>query len=133
MHRNLLRQGFGVSGAAYDEPLIDSLIFPLREPSRAVLSMSLAAASSIVDPCHVGRRASNDPGEPNGSLVVRADVIPHLVMPVGPFVPALRAPVVQMMSNSTTGQHLRHSVSGPAVLPRTTAGRESDVATRVLV
>ena len=100
MHRKRLRQGFGVSGAAYDQPLIDSLIFPLRESSRASLSMSLAAASSIVVPSHVGRRASNDPGEPNGSLVVRADVFPHLVMPVGPFVPALRAPVVQMMSDA---------------------------------
>ena len=34
------------------------------------------------------------------SLVVRADVLPHLVMPVRPFVPALRAPVVEMMSNA---------------------------------
>ena len=42
----------------------------------------------------------NDPNEANGSLVVRADVFPHLVMPVGPFVTALRAPVVQMMSNA---------------------------------
>ena len=38
-------------------------------------------------------------GEAGGPLVVRADVLPHLVMPVGPFVPALRAPVVQMMRN----------------------------------
>ncbi len=30
---------------------------------------------------------------------VRAHVFPHLVMPVGPFVSALRAPVVQVMSN----------------------------------
>jgi hypothetical protein len=48
MHRNLLRQVFGVSGAAYDEPLIDSLIFPLREPSRGFLSMSLAAANPLL-------------------------------------------------------------------------------------
>ena len=41
----------------------------------------------------------NDPNEANGSLVVRADVFPHLVMPVGPFVAALWTPVVQMMSN----------------------------------
>src|SRR5437763_2214882 len=33
-------------------------------------------------------------------LEVRADVFPHLMMPVGPFVPALRAPVVQMMRNA---------------------------------
>ena len=39
-------------------------------------------------------------GEAGGPLVVRADVLPHLVMPVGPFVPALRAPVVQMMRNA---------------------------------
>ena len=43
-------------------------------------------------------------GEPNGFLVVRADVFPHLVMPVGPFVPALRAPVVQMMGNAAVRQ-----------------------------
>ena len=28
------------------------------------------------------------------SLEMRADVLPHLVMPVGPFVAAFRAPVV---------------------------------------
>jgi len=48
MHRNLLRQGFGVSGTAYDEPLIDSLIFPLREPSRAFLSMSLLPPAPLL-------------------------------------------------------------------------------------
>src|SRR5512132_602565 len=75
----------------------------------------------------------NDPDEANGSLVVRADVLPHLVMPVGPFVPALRAPVVQMMRNASILKDLGHSVGRPAVLPRTTAGHEPDVATRVLV
>src|SRR5207249_8907187 len=67
------------------------------------------------------------------SLVVRADVLPHLVMPVGPFVPALRAPVVQMMSDSAVPEDVSHSVGRPAVLPRTTAGHEPDVATRVLM
>src|SRR6266545_5199263 len=67
------------------------------------------------------------------SLVVRADVLPHLVMPVGPFVPALRAPVVEMMSNAAIPEDLRHSVGGPAVLPRTAAGHEPDVAARVLI
>src|SRR5215472_16759328 len=75
----------------------------------------------------------NDPNESNSSLIVRADVLPHLVMPVGPFVPALRAPVVQMMSNAAIPEDLGHSVGRPAVLPRTTAGYEVDVATRVLV
>src|SRR4030095_16387035 len=75
----------------------------------------------------------NNPSEANSSLVVRAYVLPHLVMPVGPFVPALRAPVVQMMSDAAIPESLRHSVGRPAVLPRTTAGHESDVATRVLV
>src|SRR5581483_8380656 len=54
-------------------------------------------------------------------------------MPVRPFVPAFRTPVVEMMSNAAIPEHFGHSVSGPAVLPRTTAGHEPDVATRVLV
>jgi len=64
---------------------------------------------------------------------VRADVFPHLVMPVGPFVPALRAPVVQMMRDAAISENFRHSVGRPAVLPRTTAGHESDVATGVMM
>src|ERR687887_324389 len=75
----------------------------------------------------------NAPSEADGSLVVRPDVFPHLVMPVGPFVPALRAPVVQMMSDAAIPEDLRHSVRRPAVFPRTAAGHESDVATRVLM
>src|SRR4029450_13565349 len=75
----------------------------------------------------------NNPSEANSSLVVRADVLPNLVMPVGPFVPTLRAPVVQMMSDAAIPEDLRHSVGRPAVLPRTTAGHEPDVATRVMV
>src|SRR6476620_7829320 len=75
----------------------------------------------------------NDPSGANGSLVVCADVFPHLVMPVGPFVTALRAPVVEMMGNAAIPENLRHSVGRPAVLPRTTAGYQSDVATRVLI
>src|SRR5213592_4179990 len=67
------------------------------------------------------------------SLVVRADVLPHLVMPVGPFVTALWAPVVQMMSNAAIPEDLGHSVGRPAVLPWTTAGHEPDIATRVLM
>ena len=69
----------------------------------------------------------------NASLIMRADVLPHLVMPVGPFVAALRAPVVQLMRNAAARQDLGHSVGRPAVLPRTTAGHEPDVATRVLM
>src|SRR4029450_10203010 len=75
----------------------------------------------------------NDPSEANSSLVVLPDVFPHLVMPVRPFVPALRPPVVQMMRNAAIPENLRHSVGGAAVLPRTTAGHEPDVATRVLM
>src|SRR4029077_17602818 len=62
-----------------------------------------------------------------------AHVFPHLVMPVGPFVPAFRAPVVQVMSNAAIPQYLRHSVGGAAILPRASAGDEPDVATRVLM
>jgi hypothetical protein len=54
-------------------------------------------------------------------------------MPIRPFVPALRAPVVQMMRNAAIPQDLGHSVGRPAVLPRATAGHEPDVATRVLM
>src|SRR3954471_5820274 len=75
----------------------------------------------------------NDANEANGSLEVCADVFPHLVMPVGPFVAALRAPVVQMMSNAAVPENLRHSVGRPAVLPWATASNEPNVATRVLM
>ena len=64
---------------------------------------------------------------------MRADVLPHLVMPVRPFVPAFRAPVVEMMRNAAIPEDLGHSIGRAAVLPRTAAGNESDVATRVLV
>src|SRR5213078_889138 len=66
-------------------------------------------------------------------LIMLVHILPHLMMPVGPFVPALRAPVVQMMSNAAIPEDLGHSVGRPAVLPRTTAGHEPDVATRVLM
>ena len=49
-----------------------------------------AAAGNFV--CHAER------GE--RFLIVCADVFPHLVMPIGPFVPALGTPVIQMMSNA---------------------------------
>src|SRR6266542_5429509 len=75
----------------------------------------------------------NDPSEANSSLVVRADVLPHLVMPIRPFVPALRAPVFQMMRNAAIPEYLRHSIGRAAVLPGATAGHEPDVATPVLV
>src|SRR5215469_17011434 len=55
------------------------------------------------------------------------------MMPVGPFVSAFRAPVVQMMRNAPIPEDFRHSVGWAAVLPRTTAGYEVDVATRVLM
>src|SRR4029450_151685 len=75
----------------------------------------------------------SDVTEANSSLIVLADVFPHLVMPVGPVVSPLRAPVVQMMSNAAIPENLGHSVGRPAVLPRTTAGHEPDIATPILV
>ena len=45
-----------------------------------------------------------------------------------PFVPAFRAPVVQMISDAAIPQYLRHSIGGPAVLPWTASGHEPDVA-----
>ena len=47
--------------------------------------------------------------------------------------PALRAPVVQMMRYSAALEHLRHSVGRAAVFPWAATGREVDVATPVLV
>lgn len=38
--------------------------------------------------------------EPEGFVEVRAHVVPHLMMPVRPFVSALRAAVVEMMSDA---------------------------------
>ena len=64
---------------------------------------------------------------------MRAHVLPHLVMPVRPFVPALRTPIIEMMSNAAIPQDLGQSVGRSAVLPRATAGHEPDVATPVLV
>ena len=54
-------------------------------------------------------------------------------MPVRPFVPAFRAPVVQMMSDAAIPENLGHSIGRAAVLPRTAAGHEVDVATRVMM
>src|ERR1043166_7777225 len=67
------------------------------------------------------------------ALVVRPDVFPHLVMPVGPFVADFRAPVVQMMRDAAVSENLGHSVGRPAVFPRTAAGHEPDIATCVMM
>jgi hypothetical protein len=67
---------------------------------------------------------------PARPLEVGADILPHLVMPVGPFVAALRAPVVEVMSNPPAREHGGHLVGGAGHFPRTTASREVDVATR---
>src|SRR5882724_2808915 len=42
---------------------------------------------------------------------------------------ALSAPDVQGVSNTPSGKHFREAVSGPAVLPGTSAGGQVDVAT----
>ena len=63
-------------------------------------------------------------------LEMRAHVLPHLVMPVRPFVSALRAPVVEVMSNSATREHGGHLVGRTRHFPRAVAGREVDVAAR---
>src|SRR5215831_21057976 len=75
----------------------------------------------------------NHPSEANNRLVVLPYVFPHLVMPVGPFVTALWAPVVKMMSDAAVPEDLGHAVGRAAVLPRAAAGNEPDVATRVVM
>ena len=72
-------------------------------------------------------------GTPAATLEVGADVLPHLVMPIGPLVPAFRTPVVQMMGNPAAGEHPRHFVGRAAVFPRATAGGQVDVAAPVLL
>src|SRR4029078_3302714 len=62
-----------------------------------------------------------------------AHVLPHLVMPVGPFVSAFRTPVVEMMRYSAALEDLRNTVGRAAVFPRAGTGREVKVATPVLV
>jgi hypothetical protein len=59
-----------------------------------------AAAAELL--CH----GANDPSEANSSSVVRAHVLPHLVMPIGPVVTAFRAPVVQVMSDAAVPENL---------------------------
>lgn len=54
-------------------------------------------------------------------------------MPVGPFVAAFWAPIVQMMRYSPALEHIRHSVGRSAVFPGATAGHEVDVAALVLM
>src|SRR5688572_19680179 len=43
---------------------------------------------------------------------VRAHVFPHLMVPVGPFVAAFRAPVVEMVRDSPAGEDGGHLVGG---------------------
>src|SRR2546421_8929447 len=57
-----------------------------------------------------------------------ADVFPHLMMPVRPFVAALGAPVVQVMGYATAGEDLGHFIGGAGDFPRAATGREVDVA-----
>src|SRR6266550_2445913 len=89
----------------------------------------------MADPAFVGGRLSTHSTRCRSvaSSEVRAHVFPHLVMPVRPFVPALRTPIIEMMSNAAIPQDLGHSVGRSAVLPWTTAGHEPDVAARILV
>src|SRR2546423_1159774 len=54
-------------------------------------------------------------------------------MPVRPFVPALRTPVVQMMYYAPVPENFRHAVSWAAVFPWAATGRQVDVAARVLI
>src|SRR5260370_22118667 len=55
------------------------------------------------------------------------DIFAHLVFPVRPIVPALRAPVVQRMAYPLAGKNFREAVGRPAVLPRTGARRDVNV------
>ncbi len=54
-------------------------------------------------------------------------------MPIGPFVAALRAPVVEMMRDAAVPEHFGEAVGRARHFPRAAAGREVDVAGAVLV
>src|SRR3954466_1383165 len=62
------------------------------------------------------------------SLEVLPDVFPHLVVPIGPFVAAFWAPIVQVMGNAGAGEDFRHCVGGTRHFPRAAASCEVDVA-----
>src|SRR5437763_16985190 len=66
-------------------------------------------------------------------LEVGTNVFPHLVVPIGPFVAAFRAPVVQVMSYARVPEHFGHSIGRAGHFPRAGAGGEVNVATRELV
>ena len=80
-----------------------------------------------------GRNAATRRGRTERFLEVRAYVIPHLVMPVGPLVAALRAPVVQMMRYAAALEYFGHLVGRAGHFPWAAAGREVDVAAGVVV
>jgi len=56
-----------------------------------------------------------------------AHVGPHLVVPVGPVVAALRSPVVERVGDALAAQDVGEMVGGPAVLPRPAARDDVDV------
>jgi hypothetical protein len=65
-------------------------------------------------------------------LEMRADVFSHSVMPLGPFVAAFRAPVVEVMISAGAGKDFGHFVGGAGNFSRAGAGGEVDVAGREL-
>src|SRR5580704_2636543 len=57
-----------------------------------------------------------------------ANVLAHLMLPIRPVMPALRAPVVQRMPNSLAGEDFGQSISRAAVLPLTSTRADVNVA-----
>src|ERR1700722_566121 len=65
----------------------------------------------------------------SGSVLEKpAYVFAHLMLPIRPVVPALRAPVVQRMPDALARKDLGQPIRRPAVLPLTCAGADMDVA-----
>jgi hypothetical protein len=56
------------------------------------------------------------------------DVFAHFVLPVGPVVAALGAPVVQRVADAFAGQDLGEAVGGGGFFPLACAGYQMDVA-----
>ena len=62
-------------------------------------------------------------------LVKLGNVLPHLVLPIGPVMPPFRPPVIYRMPDPFTGKHFRESIRGTTVLPLSSPRNQMNVAT----
>lgn len=76
-----------------------------------------------------GNRGTGRASKSTGDVLKKAgDVFAHLVLPEGPVVAALGAPVVEGVANALAGEDFRKAVGGAAILPRAGAGGDVNIA-----